>query len=329
MTETVRFGLIGCGDHGRRLTQALSIVPGARLVACTDANPAALASFPGEDLERYGSSAEMLARAQLDAVIVVTAHPALAATATAVLDSGRHVFCEKPMALNAAQGRPVVEAARRNGRNLMVGYCLRYDPLRVWTKQLIDRGAVGDIVYVNAGKGGPALTGWLADRAQGGGELLWLGSHLVDQVNWLVGRRAERVYAEMVRQPDGITDQTSIFTIRYAGGLLAHLNCSQAEHAGSDYVEIVGSRGRIHTAWVPQMVMTVHSDMIPEYREPTVIRPLDTNWLRMYTEELREFVASIQEGRQPAVTGEDGLRALEILDAVDESAERNAPIPIL
>ncbi len=328
MTETVRFGVIGCGDHGRRLTQALTGVPGARLVACSDANPAALASFPGEGLERYNSGAEMLAQAQIDAVIVVTAHAALAATATAALESGRHVFCEKPMAVNAAQGRPVVEAARRAGRNLMVGYCLRYDALRAWTKRLIDQGAVGDIRYVCAGKGGQPLTGWLADRAVGGGELMWLGSHLVDQVNWMVGRRAERVYAEMVRQPDGITDQTSVFTIRYEGGVLAHLDCSQGQHANSDYVEIVGSQGRIHTAWVPRMVMTVHSNVIPEYREPTEIRPLDTNWLQMYTEELREFVASIQEGRQPAVSGEDGLRALEILDAVDESAERNAPIPL-
>src|SRR5262245_65447805 len=134
----------------------------------------------------------MLDRVDLDAVIVVTAHHALAAAVTAVVESGRHAFCEKPLATTAAAGQPAVAAARRAGVNLMVGYCLRYDALRRRMKELLDAGAVGEVAYVAAGKGGPPhpAQGWLADRSAGGGQLMWVGSHLVDQVNWMLGRPA-------------------------------------------------------------------------------------------------------------------------------------------
>lgn len=327
MIDTLRFGLIGCGQHGRLLTSALSQVPGTALVACSDTSADSLGSFPGEGLGRYADYREMLERERLDAAIVVTAHGALAAAAAAVADSGLQVFCEKPAGLTAAQARPAVEAARRAGVNLMVGYVLRYDSLRRQLHDLLRAGAVGEIAYVVAGKGGAPLTGWMAG-AEVGGQLLWVGSHLVDQVNWLLARPAERVYAEMVRRPDTGVDQTTVFTVRYAGGVLAHFDCSQAAHLSYDYVEVVGSRGRVRAEWVPRRVLSVHSEVVPEYREPTTIHPVKNDMLTMYVDELREFVASVREQRPPAITGEDGLRALELLDAVRASAEQGAPVKL-
>lgn len=325
MAELLRVGLVGCGRHGRLLAQALAQVPGAALVACCDPNPAALAGFPG-DLARFPSIPAMLDQARLDAAIVATAHAALAEAAGAVVEGGRHVFCEKPFALNAAQARPVVDAARRHGVNLMVGYCLRYDALRLQARGLIERGALGEIAWVGGGKGGRPLDGWLTSREAGGGTLLWLGSHLVDQVNWLLDQRPRRVYAEMARRPDGGTDRTTVFTIRYEGGTLAHLDCSQAAHASYDYLELAGAHGRLRVEWLPRRTLVVHSEVLPEYREPTVIQLPANDHLPMYVAELREFVASILERRPPAIGGEDALRVLEVLDAVAASAEQGAPV---
>src|SRR5581483_11809833 len=126
-----------------------------------------LASFPAEGLARFDDIQMMVERARLDAAIVVTGHAALSAAAGAVVEAGCHVFCEKPLGVNSAQARPVVDAARRRGVNLMVGYCLRYDELRCWAKDLIDRGVLGDIAYVTAGKGGRPLEGWMTSRDAG------------------------------------------------------------------------------------------------------------------------------------------------------------------
>src|SRR6185436_8301307 len=97
----------------------------------------------------------MLERTRLDAVMVATSHEVLADAALASVQAGCHVFCEKPMAISADRARPVVEAARRGGLNLMVGYIQRFDPLRQRLKALLDSGALGELAYVVASKGGP------------------------------------------------------------------------------------------------------------------------------------------------------------------------------
>jgi predicted dehydrogenase len=201
MPDPVRFGLIGCGQHGRLLLRALAEVPGATLVACADPNEGARAQVAGDGVPGFADYREMLEQARLDAAIVVTAHGALAAAATAALEAGLHVFCEKPMAISAAEGAGVVEAARRANRNLMIGYVLRFDALRQRMKRLIDKGAVGEISLVLAAKGGRPHSGWLLDRAAGGGQLRWVGSHLVDQVFWMLGRPAERHHPLRRRHP--------------------------------------------------------------------------------------------------------------------------------
>jgi len=330
MADVLRFGLIGCGQHGQLQASALARVPGTALVACADPNEVARSAVASGSVAGFADYRSMLERTELDAVIVVTAHHALAEAVTAVAESGRHVFSEKPLATSAAAARPAIAAARRASVNLMVGYCLRYDALRRRVKELLEAGVVGDVAYVAAGKGGPPhpAEGWLADRSLGGGQLMWVGSHLVDQVHWMLGQRAERVYAEINRRPDTGTDATSVFTIRFDGGALAHLDCSQATHTAYDYVEVVGSRGRVRADWRPRRMMFVHSDAIPGYGEPTIVAPGSYDHLAMYVEELREFVGSIRERRLPAIAGEDGLRVLEVLDAVVTSADRGTPVSL-
>lgn len=328
MSEQLRFGLVGCGAHGRLLAESLAAVEGARIVAWCDPNLEAARSLAVEAATAFADIDTMLKQAPLDAVIVATAHHALAKAATAAAASGRHVFCEKPLGVSAADARPAVAAARQAGVNLMVGYCLRYDALRRRAKALLDEGAVGQVAYVVSGKGGRPLPGWRGERAAGGGQLLWVGSHMVDQALWLTGRKPTRVYAEMVRRPNGGPDGTTVFTARFEGDLLAHFDCSQDANASYDFVEIVGSAGRLRVDWMPRRTLQIHSEVIAAYREPTTITPTNQDVRPMYVEELREFVASIRERRDPAITGEAALATLDVLDAVVASAECGSAVRV-
>jgi predicted dehydrogenase len=327
MTD-IRIGLIGCGRHGRYLATCLRRVAGAALVGCADSNLSAAqqaAKDSGLDAA-HADAASMLADIRPDAVIVATTHSQAGECLTAI-EAGCEVFVEKPLALTAHEGWAVVQAARQAGVQVMVGYCLRYTPVRVAMRDLLLGGAVGDLAYISAGKGGVPHTGWLADPRQGGGQLMFLGSHVTDQILWLLGARAERVYAEVEWRADNGTDATSLYTIRFETGVSAHVVCSQAAHTSFDYVEFVGSAGRIRADW-PDNVLTVHSDVFSAYSSPTIIRHSGDPLERMYVDELREFVSSIREGRQPAITAEDGVRVLEILDAVVESGRSGAPVAI-
>ena len=327
---TLRFGLIGCGEQGRLLAAALRQVPGTSLVACSDPDPACRDAVPGHDVARFADLHQMLQQKQpLHAVIVATPHPVLAEASLAVVDSGRHVFCEKPLATSAAAARPVVQAAKRNGVNLMVGYVQRFFPLRQRMKSLLDDNACGQLAYIVAGKGGPPLLGWRQTRRAGGGQLLWVGSHLIDQLQWLFARRVQRVYAEIRRAEHDGTDLTSVAMLRFDDGLVAHLDCSQIAHDIYDYVEAMGAQGHIRSEWKPNNELLVQSERIADYATPRTLAPDEGPLDEAVVAELTEFAASIRQSRQPAISGEDALRVLEVLDAINLSAERGQPVEVV
>ncbi len=328
MTDRLRIGLIGAGQHGRYLSPFLREAGEVELVAAAD---------PGEEARGravrecgYGSAyagyAEMLAREALDAVLVAAPHHLLAPACQAALARGCHVFVEKPMALNAAEGRQVVAAAEAAGKTLMVGYCLRFNQVRLALKRLVDEGTLGEISAVVCGKGSKPWPGWLQRPDLGGGQMMFLGSHLIDQVLWLLGKPAEQVYAEMTLAATGV-DETSAFTVRLAGGIRAEFLVSQAVGVGYDFVEVYGQGGRARAEW-PSMLLTVHSSLVPAYQNPATIRVLGDSHKPMYVAELAEFLAAVREGRAAAVDGKEAVRALAVIDAVFASARAGQPIAL-
>ena len=210
MSDTLRVGLVGCGGQTRmNLAPALSRIDSARLVSCADVDKVRarqVADAFGIEAV-HDSVVEVTESSCVDAVVVAVPHRYLKAVALSAIGAGKHVFIEKPMGLNAAEGAEVVEAADRHGVVAMVGYCMRYSLSRMYIKSLLDRGAVGDVSFVAAGKGGGPLGGWLGGPwSEGGGQLFFLGSHLTDQVLWMTGDEAESV-SGTVRWNAGGTDE--------------------------------------------------------------------------------------------------------------------------
>lgn len=346
MADKLQFGLIGCGSQGQYLSEALAMTGMADLAACCDvkaeAAEQARACLGFE--EAYGDCEEMLSRALLDAVIVATTHDQLQPAALAAVSAGKHVLVEKPMALNAAEGRELVTAAQDAGVNLMVGYTLRFMPERILMKQLLDEGAVGEIAHVIAGQVIGGLSGWLADPARGGGPLLYVGTHVLDQVLWVVGSRAERVFAEVTWKEEGGVEAGVDLTIRFASDVVAQVCTSQKMGGRYGWLDIIGSAGRVRTEWESNELY-VESRAIDAYRHPARIEvPMEpylppvepgargsmvaVKYLRMWAAELAEFCNSIIEKRPPTVTGEDAVWVLEVTDAVFESARTGGSVEL-
>ncbi len=324
MERTLRIGLIGCGGQGRRLGQALKGVEVAQLVACADPRDAtALGAVEALGFARaHRDYEEMLAGEDLDAVVVATPHSILRDAAVASVRAGCHVFIEKPMALDRAQAREIRTAAIEAGVTVMAGYCQRFAEGRRIMKSLIERGAVGELRQVSAGKGSGPLRRWLADPEKGGGQLLYLGVHITDQILWMVGSEAEAVQAEINRDPGTGVDQDSAFTIRFGNGVLASVLCSQNVGVGFDFVEVLGSAGRIRSEWKAGVV-EIQSQVIPEYSRPTTIRHAAGP---MFTDEMEAWTSSLVEGREPPITVDDGIRVLAIIDSAVESARTGLPV---
>ncbi|MSS70467.1 MAG: Gfo/Idh/MocA family oxidoreductase [Candidatus Latescibacteria bacterium] len=323
MSKILRIGLAGCGGQTRnQLAPGLARIPSARLVACADVDASRARQVADEFRieEVYGDAGELARSGDVDAVIVAVPHRHLKSVALSVLEAGKHLFIEKPIGLNATEGAEVAEAARKRGVVAMVGYCMRYSLSRMFIKALLEGGAVGDVAFVVAGKGGGPLGGWLAaPYAEGGGQLLFLGSHLTDQVLWMTGDDAEAVSGS-VRWNAGGTDETSAYTVRLRRGAVASFTVSQATGVSYDFVDVYGTKGRVRGDWYGDVV-TVQSRVIPEYAHPTVLRIPGDNLREMCHREMTAFVeAALSAGPSPIPTS-DGLRVLRILDAVVASSQ--------
>jgi predicted dehydrogenase len=345
MGDPLRFGLIGSGSQGRYLSEALAMTGQASLVACADPSPEARAAAARECGwgAAYSDYRELLAQAPVDAVIVATVHDQLQPAARAAVQAGKHLFVEKPMALNAADGEALVQAARAAGRRLMVGFTLRFMPERILMKRLLDVGAIGEVVHVVAGQLIGAIGGWLGDPAHGGGPLLYIGTHVLDQVLWVVDRRAERVHAEVEWADSGV-DAGAAVTIRFAGGVTAQVLSSQRMGGRYGWLDLIGTAGRLRVEW-ESGELYIESGTMDAYRHPTRIevprtaylpapgpdarpRLSGVSYVRNWMAEMTEFIAAIREDRDPTVTGEDAVRVLRITDAVFASARSGAPVAL-
>lgn len=346
MADLLRFGLIGCGSQGRYLSEALAMTERAELVACADpkTEATALAVKHCGYRQAYDDYWKMLEQEDLDAVIVATVHDQLCPAAMAAVESGKHVFVEKPMALNADDGRTLTRTAREAKLKLMVGYTLRFMPERVMLKQLLAEGAIGEVVHIGAGQLIGSLGGWLGERAHGGGPLYYIGSHVIDNVLWVSGKRVKRVYAEITWKDGGDVEAGVELTIRFEDDSTAMVCTSQRLGGRYGWLDVMGTGGRMRTEW-EKTELQIQSNSIPEYRYLTSINvPVSANlppvpatamarvsgsaYIRMWMGEFEDFTKAIIEDRDPAVTGEDGVRCLEVIDAVYKSAQTGMPVEV-
>ncbi len=323
--DPVRVGIVGCGYQGRLLAQAVCSTTDLRVVACADpvAEAAAGVAALAGQAEVYASAEELIDQSDVDAVMLATPNYLLCPLTLAAIDARKHVLAEKPIATSEREAARIEAAAVQAGICYMAGYSLRFFVAQRQVYDLLGAGAVGQIQAVTAGIGQGPLGGWFAQPEMGGGALLYLGSHLVDEVLWFVGDEPVGVTADVRRRPDRGSDETSAFQIRFAGGAVAQCLVTQAVEGWFDFVQIYGRQGRIGLAtsnWL-QHEISIHSSALPAYAEPTTIRP--RLWgdpiMMMLVPEVEEFAAAIQENRQPAITAADGRQVLKILDAVVES----------
>ena len=203
MKEEWRIGVIGAGGRGALAAHAHQPDRGFKLVAAADTDKQALHSFA----QRYGRDAfvardyrELLARTDIDAVLIATPDYCHEEHAVAALESGKHVYLEKPMAIATEGCDRILCAARDSGRKLYLGHNMRHMDFVLKMKALIADGAIGEVragwCRHFCGYGGDAyFKDWHAERRYANGLLLQKGAHDIDILHWLCGGYSKRVHA--------------------------------------------------------------------------------------------------------------------------------------
>jgi predicted dehydrogenase len=286
MTDNLRVGLIGVGWGALVHAPAFGAVEGYDLVAVCSSRPESVAAA-GERLGIADTSTDWAAFVQRDDLDLISVsapvgwhHDML----LAALAAGRHVLCEKPLALNGAEGREMAEAAARTDRATLVCFENRWSPERLAMRELVDEGVIGRPsfiqVTITSGYWHPShkpQSAWMYRRDQGGGYLFGQMSHEIDFLQSLFGRAVAvcadvRHSLDTVDTPDGTVevtaDDTSGLLLRLSSGALAVVsNSSAGLAAGTNLWEAHGSGGTIAVHHSPaasgSLVARVGGEAVP------------------------------------------------------------------
>ena len=267
--DRVRWGILGTGKIARLLATALAASETGQLVAVGSRDAARAGSFAAEFgvPHAFGSYDEVIADADVDLVYVANHHPLHREWATRAADAGRHVLCEKPLAVTHADAERIVESARRNDVFLLEAFAYRCHPQTKRLVELLREGVIGEVRMIDAVFGydaGPTPGNYLLVRDLAGGSILDVGcyttsmSHLIARVatGGQVAEPADVVGVAEIGASTGV-DHYAAANLRFDGGLVARLACSVQVDLESS-LRIYGSDGRITvpSPWLPGRIGT-------------------------------------------------------------------------
>lgn len=327
--------MIGCGGiAGFRHIPALSQNPNARLYGFYDGAPGRAAqTAAAHGGKAFDTLEQALADPAIDAVVVCTPTRSHCELTVKALEAGKHVLCEKPMAVSAQDARSMIAAAEKAGKKLMVSHNQRrYDP-HIKAKQLLESGEIGRLLTYRTFLGikGPEYASvdgmnnaYFSRAMSGRGVMSDVGSHRIDLMHYIVGSRYKRVlsYTPTLAKvkPDGTPielDDNAMSIVEMENGVVGLIVNSWTSMSGNDRIsQFFGTEG----------VITLYREdhpVVVEYKDGTVAyydfpeNPAQSVTLLTDIDAL--FIQCIEEDTEPFVTGEDGLEVVLTLDAIEAS----------
>jgi predicted dehydrogenase len=328
-------GIVGVGEMGRRHAENLRRnVPQARLIAIADVSEDRARST-AEELEVdlfYSGLDAMLENKAIEAVVIATPDKFHARAIELVAAAGKDILCEKPLALNLPDAHAAIAAVSKAGARLQVGFMRRYDPAYAAAMQRIEAGEIGvPVVFKSIGrdKDQPPLAAY---ESNVNGMIFYTNTiHDFDLARWLMQDEVTTVQActtsairpEVAKYGDVVA---SLVNLHYRRGAIGNIESyAQAVYGYDVRTEIVGSKGTIMIGTldrVPAVFMTARGG------EQMLADHFLSRFADAYLAEMRDFVQTMLTDREPRVTGDDGLKALAIAVAAEESQKRSLPIAV-
>ena len=351
----VRIGLAGVGYWGNNLLRTFNTTPGCRVTVICDQDDKRRKSASTFLPQVFATPSidEMLARSDVDAVVVALPASAHGPVGLRALQSGKHCFVEKPLATSVAEARSLVDAAEQAGRILMVGHTFEYNPAVRYIRGLIDGGAIGDVLYIFSQR---LSLGTIRNDVNA----LWnLAPHDVSMAHYWFNDQAPEVvqaWGHNFLQANGGIADVSMMSVEFSGGRVAQTQVSWLSPEKVRKTMIVGSRK-----------MVVYDDVSVEQKVQIFDKGVDVKKISAppgfgefqlatrsgdlvvpkvdLTEPLKiecaHFVECVREGRKPMSDGVNGLRVVEVLEAATTSmreggravrlrpsAERSQPVKV-
>jgi 1,5-anhydro-D-fructose reductase (1,5-anhydro-D-mannitol-forming) len=333
MGQALGWGLIGASTIAREwMIGAIRAQPGNQVLAVMSSDPARARQYAKDNAipKSYSSLDALLADADVGAVYISTTNELHKAQTLAAAAAGKHVLCEKPLALTVADAREMVAACAKAGVVMGTNHHLRNAGTHRKIRELIQSGAIGKPLFARVFHAvylPPHLQGWRLNKPEaGGGVILDITVHDADTLRFLLDAEPVEAVA-LAQQTDlaaGDLEDGSMAVLRFSNDVLALLHDAfTVKHAGTG-IEIHGTEGSI----VARDVMTQRPIGQVLLRGAGGEREIAVEHENLYARSLAAFNAAVRGEGEPAATGEDGVRSLATALAVLESARTGQRISI-
>lgn len=334
----LRIGVIGCGYWGPNLIRNFNSLQDTEVVVCADLEEARLTHMKSlyHHVETTKDAFSVIARDDIDAIVVATPPETHHRLVMASLAAGKHVFVEKPLALSGEEGAEMVRAAEAAGLTLMVGHTFVFSPAVNKVKEVIDSGELGDVLYVSTTRVNLGLF-------QENINVVWdLAPHDVSILNYILGAHPVSVATQAESYIRNPVEDVAFLTVRYPGGVMAHIHVSWLNPNKIRSTTVVGSKKmlvyddvsalekiRIYDKGV---TVPTHYDTFGEfqlsYRFGDIFIPRldDAEPLKV---ECQHFIDCVSNGATPRSGGTHGLDVVRVLEAAEVSAREDGRLIVV
>ena len=331
---TVRWGIIGAGDIAQRvMAPAMRESECSQLVAVMRRSMEGAEEFAQEHGARraYDDVEKLLQDPEVDAVYIATPVDQHCTNTLAAAKRHKHVLCEKPLALDVSEAEVMLEACRTIGITAMTCYYQRFNARHQKIKEILQRGDIGPVSAVRwnfSGRSPANPNAWSQDPARsGGGPYMDLGSHGVDLLRFLFGKIVAVTAFVDTLVEDYAVEDTASSLLRFSSGIqavaTAHWSTGDPDENRNSMIEILGTEGVIHSYPLHDKFSRGHLSVAAGGEEKSYHFEEST-----HVKVLKEFATALAEGREPAITIEDGFEAQRVVAAVYESSRTGRVVEI-
>lgn len=333
MGEKVRLGFIGVGTMGCDLIKETLKNPKGVVAALCDPDAEALAKAQAH-LDRpvpaFADPQAMLEAGGLDGVVVASPGHLHAQHTIAALEAGFHTFCEKPMALNVNECEAMIAAANRAGKGLMIGQVLRYIGPYRYVLELAQSRDLGRPIAMRVirtmGRWGNWQRPWRLRQDSCGGTLFEVNVHEIDLMLCILGQPTSVSGAGGKFVNDEIDYEDFITaTITFAGGAVGSVTSAACDWLGKNSGEIYFEQGTVYYESMTKQVVVARDG---RDREVVAYQDIGKEWETGPYREMREFCEACLGEHPVTISGEDGMRAVEVCEAAYRSAREGRPLSL-
>ena len=329
-SQQLGWGIVGPGRiAATQIAPAIAAAPNSTLISVVSrdlgrATEFAKAHGAAQALDSYPA---MLADPAVQAVYIATPNALHAGQVIAAAEAGKHVLCDKPLAVTVPDARRCVEECRAAGVRLGLTFQTRRHDGLAEAADLVRSGAIGRVVVAEVQmSGGRNLPGgWRTDPALAGlGTINNIGVHAFDVLRYLIGAEVTEVTALVDAEPGFQVDTTALVLLRFSTGTLGYVNANQSVPYARDDIVLYGTEGRV----LGRNLSRPGRDGTLSIITADGTRELPASTRDAYRHTVAAFADAVLAGRDPSPSGEDGLRSVELTAAIAQAIGQRRVVPV-